>query len=149
MQSKLMTLCLVLAASQPLQAADAGAELTDLLGQFLAGASVNDPAAHQRFWAEDLVYTSSSGKRFGKAEILESIAAEPSPPAGEPETVYSAEDLQLLIYGDAAVVAFRLVATPREVPGTVSQYLNTGTFLLRSGEWRAVAWQATRIPEPE
>lgn len=149
MLRKLMTLCLVLAASQPLQAADAGAELAGLLRDFLAGASVNDPAAHERFWAEDLVYTSSGGERFGKAAILESIAAEPATPTAEPEMVYSAEDLQVRVYGDAAVVAFRLVAASSEETGAVSQYLNTGTFLLRGNEWRAVAWQATRIPEPE
>ena len=29
-------------------------------------------------------------------------------------------------------------------------FLNTGTFLKRNGEWRAVAWQATRVPvEPK
>jgi hypothetical protein len=26
------------------------------------------------------------------------------------------------------------------------EYFNTGTFRKRDGEWRAVAWQATRIP---
>jgi hypothetical protein len=26
------------------------------------------------------------------------------------------------------------------------QYFNTGTFLKRDGEWRALAWQATVIP---
>lgn len=149
MLRKLMTLCLTLAASHPLLANESSAELAELLGQFLVGASVSDPAAHERFWAEDLVYTSSSGERFGKAAILESIAAEPATAAAEPETVYSAEDLQVRVYGDAAIVAFRLVATPRNEAETVNQYLNTGTFLLRGGEWRAVAWQATRIPETE
>ncbi|HEU0106862.1 MAG TPA: hypothetical protein VFT38_11870, partial [Vicinamibacteria bacterium] len=33
------------------------AELTRLLREFLAGASRNDAAAHERFWAEDLIYT--------------------------------------------------------------------------------------------
>ena len=32
--------------------------LTGMLNEFLAGASINDAAAHDRFWAEDLVYTS-------------------------------------------------------------------------------------------
>ncbi|HWW74504.1 MAG TPA: hypothetical protein VNZ44_03860, partial [Pyrinomonadaceae bacterium] len=50
------------------QAPDA-AELTRLLNEFLAGAGRNDAAAHERFWAEDLVYTGSSGRRVGKADI--------------------------------------------------------------------------------
>jgi hypothetical protein len=35
--------------------------LTHMLNEFLSGASINDAAAHDRFWAEDLVYTSSKG----------------------------------------------------------------------------------------
>ena len=31
------------------------AELTKLLNDFLAGASRNDPAVHERFWADDLI----------------------------------------------------------------------------------------------
>lgn len=117
--------------------------LTDLLHEFLAGASRNETAAHQRFWAEQLVYTSSGGARFGKADILASIAE------GEagPETVYSAEDIQVQQYGDTAVVAFRLLGEVREGEQQLLQFFNTGTFVRTGGEWRVVAWQATRIPE--
>ncbi|HEY2799027.1 MAG TPA: hypothetical protein VGI85_00400, partial [Chthoniobacterales bacterium] len=38
------------------------AELTKLLKDFLAGASRNDVAMHDRFWADDLIYTGSSGR---------------------------------------------------------------------------------------
>jgi len=65
--------------------------------------------------------------------------------------VFSAEDIQIHVYGDAAVVAFRLVATPpagAEELG-VQNYLNTGTFLKRNGIWQAVAWQATIVPGAE
>lgn len=122
--------------------------LTRLLDEFLAGASVNDPAAHERFWADELVYTSSTGKRFGKREILDGLRAERPGPA-EPAVVYSAEEVRVQLYGDMAVVTFRLLGAAQGEGGTVSQYLNTGTFLKRDGEWRAVAWQATRVPEPE
>ena len=50
-----------------------GPVLTAMLHAFLAGASRNDPAVHDRFWSERLVYTSSTGARFGKAEIMESL----------------------------------------------------------------------------
>ena len=52
-------------------------------------------------------------------------------------------------YGDVAVVAFRLVAESRDAADdalVATRYFNTGTFLRRHGEWRAVAWQATKIP---
>ena len=124
-------------------------DLVNLLNEFMAGATVNSAAAHDRFWAEELVYTSSNGTRFGKAEIMSGFddAAEPS--ADEPAMVYTAEDVRVQLYGKAAVVTFRLVGTKPGTPPGVSEFFNTGTFLKRDGEWRAVAWQATKIPAAE
>src|SRR5689334_2689747 len=51
------------------------AELTRLLHQFLDGASRNQLSVHQNFWADDLIYTSSSGRRLGKADILHDVTA--------------------------------------------------------------------------
>jgi ketosteroid isomerase-like protein len=124
-------------------AAPAAAELTQLLNDFLAGASRNDVAAHERFWADDLVYTRSAGVRVGKAEILANARA--GPEAAATPTAYSAEDVRIQQYGDTAVVAFRLVGTTGSGDAAVvTNYLNTGTFVKRNGEWRAVAWQSTR-----
>jgi len=123
--------------------------LTQMLNEFLAGASVNDIAAHERFWDDDLVYTSSGGLRFGKQEILESMSVDAAAFPEEPAVVYSAEDIRVRLYGDTAVVAFRLRAT---APGDSQEdmaYFNTGTFVKRDDQWRAVAWQATRIPAAE
>ncbi|MGH8249207.1 MAG: nuclear transport factor 2 family protein [Steroidobacteraceae bacterium] len=129
--------------------APAAAELTRLLQEFLDGASRNDVAAHQRFWADDLIYTRSAGVRMGKAEILENAQSEPTATAEEP-TAYSAEDIRIQQYGDTAVVAFRLLGTTGSGgKAVVTNYLNTGTFVKRGGEWRAVAWQSTRVPEPD
>ena len=126
------------------------AELTRLLREFLAGASRNDASVHDRFWAEELVYTSSSGRRIGKADILRDVRAAPAPKPGDPTTTYGAEDVRIQQYGDTAIVAFRLVGTTeREGKTDVAHYLNTGTFLKRNGRWRVVAWQATRVPRPE
>jgi ketosteroid isomerase-like protein len=126
--------------------APAAPELSKLLDAFLAGASTNDPKAHERFWAEDLIYTASSGKRIGKADILKDVKAAPAPKPGEPVTTYTAEDVRIQQYGDLALVAFRLVGTTRKGVSApeVAYYLNTGTFAKRNGEWRAVGWQATR-----
>lgn len=55
----------LLLTAVPLSAADDRAVLEALLNRFLAGASVNDVATHDRFWADDLVYTSSNGTRLG------------------------------------------------------------------------------------
>ena len=126
------------------------AELTRLLREFLAGASRNDATVHQRFWADELVYTGSSGRRIGKVDILGDLGKPASPRPAGPATTYTAEDIRIQQYGDTAIVAFRLVGTT-ESGGTsqVARYLNTGTFLRRKGEWRAVAWQATKAPRAE
>jgi hypothetical protein len=127
---------------------EAAPELRDLLDRFLAAA--DDPAMHERFWDASLIYTSSSGTRFGKSDILEGLREEAaSEDAGEaanvePAVRYRAEDVQVMNFGDIAVVAFRLVGDSAE--GT-TEYFNTGTFRRLTGEWRAVAWQATRIPD--
>ena len=117
--------------------------LTRLLEYFLDGASRNDIAAHERFWADELVYTRSAGVRTNKAEILAGLRGGSDP--AEPPTAYSAEDIRIQQYGDTATVAFRLVGRVGAAPETLN-FLNTGTFLKRNGEWRAVAWQATRVP---
>ena len=137
----LMGLCVADAQSAP----DAP-ELTKLLKAFLDGAGRNDVALHDRFWADDLIYTASAGRRIGKADIMREVDAEPHPKAGDEEAVYTAEDIRVQQYGDTAIVAFRLVATDKA--GGKKNYLNSGTFLKRNGEWRAVNWQATMMPDP-
>lgn len=122
-------------------------ELTRLLTDFLAGASRNDAAMHDRFWAEDLIYTTSSAKRIGKADILRDVRGEASAPPGDEKTIYTAEEIRIQQYGTTAIVAFRLVGTTTKGGKTeVANYLNTGTFLKREGKWQAVSWQATKMP---
>lgn len=131
------------------------AALRSLLDDFLAHAG--ERFAHERFWADDLVYTSSRGTRTTKAEILAGMApAGGDAPAGagggeavdggQPEAgpTYWAEDVEIRLYGTTAVVAFRLMIQPPEGSGQEPSFnFNTGTFVKRDGEWRAVAWQST------
>lgn len=138
------------AGALPAQAAPDGPELTKLLQDFLAGAGRNDAAMHERFWADDLIYTASAGRRIGKADILREVHEEGPPKPGDETTVFTAEDIRIQQYGETAIVAFRLVGTTDKAgKKTVANYLNTGTFLKRDGKWQVVAWQATKIPEKE
>lgn len=132
----------------PLSLTDDEEVLTTLLFDFLAGASVNDYGLHDRFWADDLIYTSAAGDRIGKQDIMNGLAVGVTEPV-ENLPVYSADEIQIRVYGNAAVVAFILIADiPIEFAGSEQmRFYNTGTFLKREGEWRAVAWQATRIPD--
>ena len=140
-----LILLIILAAGSTGAGAQAGDadDIRGMLDEFLANADVR--SAHERFWADDLVYTSSRGTRTTRDAILASFDNAPADAASVPGPVYSADEVQLKHYGDTAVVAFRLVATP---PGDapVDYYFNTGTFVKRDGEWRVVAWQATKIP---
>lgn len=121
--------------------ADDRAELTALLAEFLDGATRNDPSVHDKYWAEELIYTSSAGRRFGKAELMQGVNSRGELPAAEINMRYSSEDLQILQYGDTAVVAFTLVGTSAQ---ETLRFLNSGTFVKRNGKWQAVNWQATR-----
>jgi ketosteroid isomerase-like protein len=145
-----LILVATLALSGVAQTAPDAAELTKLLNDFLAGASRNDAAMHDRFWAEDLIYTGALGTRRGKAEILSSVRSAPAAKPGDPKSVYSAEEVRIQQYGDTAIVAFRLVnTTEKDGKSVVTKYYNSGTFLKRSGKWQVVNWQATRIPDPK
>ncbi len=146
---KIFALLVLLLIALPL-AADDAAELRALLDTFLAGAGRNDAAIHDRFWADDLIYTGSSGRRIGKADIMKDVRSGPPPKPGDPSTIFSAEDVRIQQYGDMAVVAFRLVGTTTGGGRTtVSKYLNSGTFLKRDGKWQVVNWQATKMPRPD
>lgn len=130
----------------PVNTETAEAALEQLLDDFLQGASENDADMHDRFWADDLIYTSSAGERITKEDIMRDLNTNPSSTT-EADPEYGYEDLQVLVFGDAAVVAFRLVGTVGSGDSQeVTRYYNTGTFVNRNDQWRAVAWQATRIP---
>jgi hypothetical protein len=147
---KTLILLLFLAGNVFAQTASDAAELTRLLNEFLAGASRNDPAIHERFWADDLIYTRSAGRRVNKAEVMRDVRSAPAPKPTDPKTIYTAEDIRIQQYGDTAVVAFRLVATT-DINGQkqVANLLNSGTFVKRDGKWQVVNWQSTRMPRTE
>lgn len=117
-------------------------EIKEMLHKFLAG--VDSAEVHDAFWADDLIYTSSSGTRTNKAEIMAGFAGNDDSGAEEPATKYSAEDVDVRVYGTTAIVAFRLVA--RTLADNPEYYLNTGVFLRRDNQWQVVAWQATKVP---
>jgi|CXWL01.1.fsa_nt_gi predicted alpha/beta superfamily hydrolase len=127
------------------------ATITALLQEFLAKNS--DRAQHDRFWADDLIYTGSGATVRTKAEIMKSFdedktaPAKPLPADATVQPTYSAEDIVVRPYGSTAALTFRLVA--QNPDGTVQYYRNSGTLLLRDGRWQVVTWQATKVPPPE
>lgn len=123
-------------------------EIQKLLNQFLA--ATTDPAMHERFWADDLIYTRSAGRRVSKADVLRDVRSAPAPKPGDPRTVFTAEDVRLKQYGDTAIVAFQLVGTTHAEYGqNITRNLNSGTFVKRDGRWQVVNWQSTRMAKTE
>jgi len=125
-------------------------QLQQLLNQFLTDNTQSALKKHSKFWAEDLIYTSSNGERFGKQFIIDGINnAEDDNDQNEnvqPPT-YSAENIDIRLYGNTAIVAFKFIAdTQNSTKNEKTLYFNTGTFLKRNNLWQAVAWQATKIP---
>jgi len=121
--------------------------LTSLLNEFLSKQSYDH---HHDFWADDLVYTSSAGLRFDKKFIMDGMVKNDTKnkkSSEDADTTYSAEEIDIRLYGNTAIVAFKLVSTENNDETKKYQYyFNTGTFLKRNNQWQAVAWQATKIP---
>ena len=141
-----LLLMVTLAAAPARSAAPDSVALMTMLRTFLEGAGKPGAAVHERFWADDLIYTGSSGRRVSKADILRDIRSAPDPSPNDPTVTYGAEDVRIQQYGSTAIVAFKLVARTDDHGRTeVAHYLNTGTFVKRGGQWQVVGWQATRL----
>lgn len=128
---------------EPVDESRTVAEITAMLQGFLA--NVGEAAAHDRFWAADLVYTSSGGVVNSKPGIMKGFdtpPVDPVPPA-EPEVRYSAEDILVRPFGDSAALTFRLVAHATD--GARSEFRNSGMLVRRDGRWQVVTWQATQV----
>jgi len=130
----LLSTILVLAdpSASPSATAPDGDALKQLLKEFLDGAGRNDLAVHERFWADELIYTRSAGQRLSKADILREMKAEAAAPKKPDEgvTTYSAEDVRVMQYGNTAFVAFRLVANSKNESTTeVRNYFNSRTVV--------------------
>lgn len=114
--------------------------LADLVNEFLA--KVDSREMHDRFWDEDLIYTSAAGNRHGKEKIMAGFTSENRAAESGNKTTYTAEDMKVRVYGETAVVTFKLVA--KNPDGSVHEYLNSGTFVNRKGNWKVINWQATK-----
>jgi ketosteroid isomerase-like protein len=70
----------------------------------------------------------------------------------EPKMTYDAQDVKVKDYGEFAILNFQLVAhMTKDGKTETSNYRNTGTLHKENGEWKVIAWQATKIepPKPE
>jgi hypothetical protein len=145
--------CLVLWSALGVRAADPGAPaspvvIRELLSDFLTHNS--DPARHEAFWADEVVYTSATGAVRTKPDLMAAVrratTGAAKKPAG-PAPIYTAEDIVIRPYDGFAALTFRLVA--RSADGTVDTYRDSGTLIFRDGRWQVITWQATKIAPTE
>lgn len=113
--------------------------ISELVNTFLE--KVDSKEMHDRFWAEDLIYTSSSGKRHGKKTIMSGFSNEAEDSSANGPT-YTAEEMNVRVFNDMAVVTFKLVSMNEKKERM--EYLNSGTFIKRNNEWEVINWQATK-----
>lgn len=137
LQAALLLLVLPTAA----YGADAKTEISDLLHHFLDGATRNDATIHQQFWADDLVYTSSAGTRFGKTELMAGVTSHGELSEQDIALRYGADDIQIRIYDNTAVLTFTLVG---QSDTEQLRFYNMGTLVKGEHGWQVVAWQATK-----
>jgi hypothetical protein len=137
--------------SGPAHVLKAEGEIRNLIREFLS--KVNDPAMHDRFWADDLVYVGAGGTVRTKAEIMKNVTEEAGKAKSESDkkddSSFDAEDIKLRTFGqhgDVWVLNFRLVA---KSDGKTSYYRNSGVLVERNGKWQVISWQATKEPEPK
>jgi len=119
-------------------------QVTQLVRDFLANVPKNDPKVFQEFFADDVIYTRSTGLTVTKADILKNIDVRAT---STPEATFEADDFTVHTYGEMAIVNFRLIGHNVDKDKPTTYFRNTGTFLKRNGKWQAVSWQATKVPE--
>ena len=120
-------------------------QVTQTVRDFLAAVPKGEKQTFDTFFADDVIYTRAAGITVTKADIIRNIDARA---ANDPTATYGADDFTVHLYGNMAVVNFRLIMHGQNGGKEETTYFrNTGTFLKRSGKWQAVAWQATKVPE--
>ncbi len=115
-------------------------ELKRLENEWLNSYLRGDQQTFDRIVADDFSRTDESGKFATKAEEKALIQA---PPASVNASLTN-EDMQVRVYGNAAIVTGRIVA---RVQGSLNfQSRFTDTFIKRGGPWQVVARHYSRIP---
>ena len=113
-----------------------------LLRDFLAAVAQGDKKVFEKFFADDVIYTSSAGVTMNKSEVMKTIGAHAE---NGSKATYRAEDITVHPYEGMVVVNFRMVMDDEDDGRRETAcFRNTGTFLKRSGQWQAVAWHATK-----
>lgn len=146
------TLCSAEPADPSADAEPAVRELEAQLGQAVVR---GDRAFFERVLAADFTHTSHAGAFKTKAQWMSERKFRDKGATPEPATTqydaYVVDDLAVRVYGDTAVVTGRTRPSGRSVQGKAiaGRYRFLRVWVKRQGHWQAVAFQGTRIAEPD
>ena len=119
---------------------DAEQKLKRLEDEWLNSYLRGDKQTFDRIVADDFTRTDESGKFATKAEERALVQA---PPASVNASLTN-QDMQVRVYGNAAIVTGRIVS---KVQGGLNfQSRFTDTFIKREGRWQVVARHYSRVP---
>jgi ketosteroid isomerase-like protein len=121
-------------------AGDSAAEIRALEAANNVAIFHGDAAALEMMTSEDHTFITPRGMLLTRAQMLEGVADGAF--GNEYRELY---DLNIRVYGDAAVVTGRVRLTSQEGGKDHSDaYRFTRMYVQQKGSWRAVAWQTTR-----
>jgi ketosteroid isomerase-like protein len=134
--------------------ASAEREIRELEAQFSRAVIKGDRAFYERVLADDFTHTSHTGVFKTRAEWM---AEDKSAEKGDSQVgrtrydTYDVDDLAIRIYGDMAVATGRTSPKGRNAQGQPisGQYRYLRVWVKREGRWQVVAFQGTRIAQPQ
>jgi hypothetical protein len=108
-----------------------------------------DRAVFDRLLADDFTHTSHSGAFKTKGEWMAEGKSSDRQASKTTYESYDVDDLAVRIYGETAVVTGRTTPRGKTAQGKPmsGQYRFLRVWVRRNGDWRAVAFEGTRIAE--
>ena len=119
-------------------------QIRDLERQINAAVVSGGLHVFERLLADDFTHTNQSGIFRTKAQWLANHK-----PGQSPYVAYDVDDMNIRVYGDTAVVTVRTTPKGRDSKGNsiTGQYRYLRVWARWDGQWRAVAFQGTRIAQ--
>lgn len=116
-------------------------ELMKLEREWMEAASKHDRAALGRILADDFKAIDEQGNVINKANYIEDDM-------GLKVDSYSFNDVATQVYGDSAIITYRLSFKGSHKGTDISgDYRQTNVWVKRDGRWQAVALHLSRIPQ--
>src|SRR5437899_210917 len=146
----LVTVLLLVVSAQAVGApAEDERELTQLIKDIDAAVVKGDVAFLERALHKDYVHTRARGTVETRAQYLDERKVDRRKTAGVDYESLSADDMKVLLYGDAAVAIGHTSAKGKDQQGAMAEQRRwTRVFVRQGGRWQLVAYQGTPVQKP-